>query len=325
MIAIIIPTFNEKENIFKLCKKLLKLNSKLNIFVIDDTKKYNLYNEFKKYKKIKYINRINQKGRGSAVLQGLKLALKNNKIKIFVEMDADFSHRPQELNRNLNFFLKNRLDLLISSRYLKNSKIYNWSILRRIFSYLANILAEILLNVGASDYTNGYRIYSKKSAKLITKKCGNIGDGFIVLSEILLHIKLNRLKIDETKSIFINRKRGESSVNLKLIFHCFTGSKKLLEFCIENNYYISLSGIVTFKNASSLREIIVNASLDHLLIETDSPFLAPVPMRGKSNEPSFVKFTGEFLAEFYSMSKENFFDLTNNNFYKLFSRAKRAN
>ena len=113
--------------------------------------------------------------------------------------------------------------------------------------------------------------------------------------------------------------------NLKLVFHCFTGSKKLLEFCIENNYYISLSGIVTFKNAVSLREIIVNASLDHLLIETDSPFLAPVPMRGKSNEPSFVKFTGEFLADFFSMSNENFFELTNNNFYKLFSRAKRDN
>ena len=113
--------------------------------------------------------------------------------------------------------------------------------------------------------------------------------------------------------------------NLKIVFHCFTGSKKLLEFCIENKYYISLSGIVTFKNANSLREIILNASLDHLLIETDSPFLAPVPMRGKSNEPSFVKYTGEFLAKFYSMSKENFFELTDNNFYKLFSRAKRDN
>ena len=111
--------------------------------------------------------------------------------------------------------------------------------------------------------------------------------------------------------------------NLKIVFHCFTGSKKLLEFCIENNYYISLSGIVTFKNANLLRKIIFNASLDHLLIETDSPFLAPVPMRGKFNEPSFVKYTGEFLAEFYSMTKENFFELTDNNFYKLFSRAKR--
>ena len=113
--------------------------------------------------------------------------------------------------------------------------------------------------------------------------------------------------------------------NLKIVFHCFTGSKKLLKFCIENKYYISLSGIVTFKNANSLRDIILNASLDHLLIETDSPFLAPVPMRGKSNEPSFVKYTGEFLAKFYSMTKENFFELTDNNFYKLFSRAKRDN
>jgi len=113
--------------------------------------------------------------------------------------------------------------------------------------------------------------------------------------------------------------------NLKIVFHCFTGSKKLLEFCIENQYYISLSGIVTFKNANSLREIIRNASLDHLLIETDSPYLAPAPMRGKINQPSYVKYTAEFLAEFYSMTKECFFELTDNNFYKLFSKVKRDN
>ena len=113
--------------------------------------------------------------------------------------------------------------------------------------------------------------------------------------------------------------------NLKIVFHCFTGSKQLLEYCIENQFYISLSGIVTFKNANSLREIIRNVSLDHLLIETDSPYLAPVPMRGKSNEPSYVRYTGEYLADFYSMSKNSFFELTDNNFYKLFSRAKRDN
>ena len=113
--------------------------------------------------------------------------------------------------------------------------------------------------------------------------------------------------------------------NLKIVFHCFTGSKQLLEYCIENQYYISLSGIVTFNNANTLREIIRNVSLDHLLLETDSPYLAPVPMRGKSNEPSYVKYTGEYLAEFYSMTKDSFFELTDNNFYKLFSRAKRDN
>jgi len=111
--------------------------------------------------------------------------------------------------------------------------------------------------------------------------------------------------------------------NLKIVFHCFTGSNTLLQFCDENKYYISLSGIVTFKSANILRETIKNASLDHLLIETDSPFLAPTPMRGKTNEPSFVKYTADYLADFYSMQKEEFYKLTDNNFYKLFSRAKQ--
>ena len=90
-------------------------------------------------------------------------------------------------------------------------------------SILSNALARILLNVGVSDYTNGYRIYSKKSVSLITKKCGKIGDGFIVLSEILLLIKLNKLKIGEVPTIFVNRKRGESSVNFKLIIQSLFG------------------------------------------------------------------------------------------------------
>ena len=113
------------------------------------------------------------------------------------------------------------------------------------------------------------------------------------------------------------------SDNLKIVFHCFTGSKELLQFCDENKYYISLSGIITFKNANVLRETIKNTSLDFLLIETDSPFLAPTPMRGKDNEPSFVKFTADYLADFYSLQKEDFYKLTDNNFYKLFSRAKQ--
>jgi len=95
-----------------------------------------------------------------------------------------------------------------------------------------------------------------------------------------------------------------------------------LHFCIENKYYISLSGIVTFKNANILRETIKNAPLDLLLVETDSPFLAPTPMRGKDNEPSYVKFTADYLANFYSIQQEDFYKLTDNNFYKLFSRAK---
>ena len=108
---------------------------------------------------------------------------------------------------------------------------------QRCVSSVFNFLARILLNVGVSDYTNGFRIYSSNSVKLITKKCGNIGDGFIVLSEILLQIKLNNLKIDETSSIFVNRKRGESSVNFLLIVQSLIGVIKL--YLIKNKILIN--------------------------------------------------------------------------------------
>tara|TARA_B100000214_G_scaffold374384_1_gene356964 strand:+ start:2130 stop:2843 length:714 start_codon:yes stop_codon:yes gene_type:complete len=226
-IVVIIPAYNEDENIVRLSKKILKYIPQALIYIIDDTKETTVEKFFKKNSKVKYILRKGKRGRGSAVLYGLKKSKKNKKCKIFIEMDADFSHNPNEIKKNLNFFKKNNLDLLISSRYLKESKIFNWSFSRRIFSFLANFLAKILLNVGVSDYTNGFRIYSRKSVELITKKCGNIGDGFIVLSEILLIIKIFNLKIDEVPSIFVNRKRGESSVNFKLIIQSFMGLIKL--------------------------------------------------------------------------------------------------
>ena len=149
-------------------------------------------------------------------------------------MDADFSHNPAELKEKINFFIKKDLDLLIASRYLKKSKIINWSIQRLVFSKLSNLLASFLLNVGVTDYANGYRLYSRRSVELIIKKCGKIGDGFIVLSEILLTIKLKKFKINELPTIFVNRKRGESSVNLKLVLQSLIGIIKLYFIKIAN-------------------------------------------------------------------------------------------
>ena len=185
-------------------------------------------------KNIKYIHRKNSKGRGSAVLFGFKKGLKKKAKQIFVEMDADFSHNPTELKKNIKLFIDNKSDLLIASRYLPKSKIFNWSFSRRIFSKLSNILAKIILKINVTDYTNGFRIYSKEATTLIVKKCGKIGDGFIVLSEILLILNINKFKIDEVSSVFVNRVRGESSVNLKLIVQSFLGLIKL--FFIKRNY-----------------------------------------------------------------------------------------
>ena len=83
------------------------------------------------------------------------------------------------------------------------------------------------MNVGITDHTNGFRIYSRRSAELIVKKCGKIGDGFIILSEILLTIKSKNFIIGETPTIFLNRKRGKSSVNTKLIIQSLIGLIKL--------------------------------------------------------------------------------------------------
>ena len=236
-INIVIPTFNEDENIISLLDNIKKNIPLAYITIVDDSKNNNIREILKKNninKNIRYIHRINCRGRGSAVLYGFKKLLKKKNKQIFIEMDADFSHKPSELKKNIKLFKKKKCDLLIASRYLPKSKILNWSLSRRIFSKLSNVLAKTILKIDVKYYTNGFRIYSKEATLLITNKCGKIGDGFIVLSEILLVLNINKLKIHEVSTVFINRKRGESSVNLKLIFQSFFGLIKL--FLIKKNY-----------------------------------------------------------------------------------------
>ena len=226
-VGIIIPTYYEEKNIKRLIQKINKQLNHVIIFIVDDTPKADIKSICNEFKNTRYFHRKNKRGRGSAVIFGIKKALKNNNIKLIIEMDSDFSHNPTELNKKINYFYKNKLDLLIASRYLKKSKIINWSISRRIFSVLSNILARLLLKIDLSDFTNGFRFYSIRSAKKIVKNCGNIGDGFIILSEIIVIINNNNFKIKELPTIFINRSRGESSVNLKLILQSFYGLIKL--------------------------------------------------------------------------------------------------
>ena len=226
-IGLVIPAYEEEENISKLIQEI-KRHIKAKIIIVDDSENNLTKKIFKKRKKdVFYFKRKNKLGRGSAVLFGLRKLLKLRKISIFIELDADHSHRPSEINRNLKYFKKNSLDLLISSRYLKESKIKNWPISRLFFSYISNKLARFLLGVGVTDYTNGFRIYSRRSAESIVKDCGRIGDGFIILSEILLNISKKKYKIGEINSIFINRIRGQSSVTLKLIIESFFGLIRL--------------------------------------------------------------------------------------------------
>ena len=100
--------------------------------------------------------------------------------------------------------------------------------------------------------------------------------------------------------------------------HCFTGSKEFSEKLLSLNSYFSASGIITFKNSIDLQETFKLIPFENILIETDSPFLAPVPNRGKKNEPSFINFTATKLAEIKNISKKELIEITTNNFNKLF-------
>ena len=105
---------------------------------------------------------------------------------------------------------------------------------------------------------------------------------------------------------------------LKILMHCFTGTQVFAEKLLEFNSYFSASGIITFKNSTDLQKTFKSLPLEKILIETDSPFLAPVPNRGKKNEPSFIDFTATKLAEIKEIDKSKLIKVTTDNFNNLF-------
>lgn len=107
------------------------------------------------------------------------------------------------------------------------------------------------------------------------------------------------------------------------VLHCFSGSPKLAEAGLRMGLYVSASGIITFKNAESLRDIFREVPLDRLLVETDAPYLAPIPHRGKRNEPSYVVYTAALLAMLKGVSPEALAAATSDNFFRLFNKVPR--
>ena len=116
--------------------------------------------------------------------------------------------------------------------------------------------------------------------------------------------------------------RSESkNSNLKVLMHCFTGTKDFAKRLVDLNFSISVSGIITFKKADELAVTISSIPIENLLVETDSPYLAPMPHRGKDNEPSYIIHTVKKLSEIKKLSNETIMFNTTNNFKKLFNLA----
>jgi TatD DNase family protein len=107
------------------------------------------------------------------------------------------------------------------------------------------------------------------------------------------------------------------------LIHCFTGTRKLAEAAVDLGFYISASGIMTLKKSDALRAVLGDVPLERLLVETDAPYLAPVPMRGKRNEPAFVAHTASALAALKGVSLDELANATTDNFFRLFAKAVR--
>jgi TatD DNase family protein len=116
--------------------------------------------------------------------------------------------------------------------------------------------------------------------------------------------------------------REEGAAQVGGVMHCFTETQQVADAALEMNFYISFSGIVTFKSAKDLKEVAKQVPLDRMLIETDSPYLAPMPYRGKMNQPGYVKHVAEHIAELRGITVEEVAEATTRNFFALFKSAR---
>ncbi|MCC2624745.1 MAG: TatD family deoxyribonuclease [Burkholderiales bacterium] len=146
----------------------------------------------------------------------------------------------------------------------------------------------------------------------------------------ILHIEVARISqlpliihtresIDDTLAIMKEHKAVEAGA----VMHCFTENLDNAKRCLDMGFYISISGIVTFKNAHIVQEVAKYVPRDRLLVETDAPFLAPTPFRGKTNHPANTLYTAQFIADLRGVSLESLANDTTNNFFTLFHKAQK--
>ena len=222
-ILIIIPTYNEDKNVVNLINKIKSKYNKYKIIVVDDSSNYSTKKLIRNinFNNLEYFKREKKLGRGNAIRFGFDYAIRNFYQYVF-EMDGDLSHNPDEIENLLKEIINKKSDLVIGSRYLSESKIFGWPLKRRVFSFLANLLARFLFSFNIKDYTNGFRVYNIKAINELMKHPIK-NHGFIYLTETLVILQKKNFIISEYPTIFKNRKVGRSSLNLVEILKSISG------------------------------------------------------------------------------------------------------
>jgi TatD DNase family protein len=169
---------------------------------------------------------------------------------------------------------------------------------------------EKIIGVGETGLDFFYNHSNKK--RQIDSFRDHIEASIALKKPIIIHSRNAEKETFDILNEYKNRK-------LKILMHCFTGSFSFSKKLLDLGAFFSASGIITFKNSTDLQNTFKTIPLDRLLIETDSPFLAPIPMRGKKNEPSFIKYTVEQLSMIKEKEVDHMINLTTKNFNNLFN------
>ena len=227
---VIIPTYNEKENIENILLSILSIKPEFHVLIVDDGSPdgtalivYNLQQEFKE--RLHIIERPSKLGLGTAYITGFKWALKN-KYEFIFEMDADFSHNPNDLLRLLKACTEDGFDLSIGSRYIKGGKVENWPKTRWLMSYFASIYVRIILFINIKDTTAGFKCYRRAVLEKIN--LDNIRFmGYAFQIEMKYSAYKLGFKLIEVPITFKDRQLGESKMNMSIFKEAFWGVLKL--------------------------------------------------------------------------------------------------
>lgn len=223
---VIIPTYNEIENIAKITGAVLDIEGRYDILVIDDGSPDGTGEEVKRLQSIyperlHLIERSGKLGLGTAYVTGFKWALEHAYDYIF-EMDADFSHNPEDLPRLLRPVAEGRADMSVGSRYCDGINVVNWPISRILISYCASIYVRTVLGFRIYDSTAGFVCYSRKVLETIDLDAVKMkGYGFQI--ELKYTARKLGFRIEEVPVVFVNRKEGTSKMSGSIFGEAFWG------------------------------------------------------------------------------------------------------
>lgn len=214
---VIIPTYNEKDNIEKIVSKTLKQDDIIEILVVDDGSPDGTGNIVKSIQennpKVHLLERKKKMGLGSAYVAGFKYAIKNQ-FDYIIEMDADFSHNPKEIPNMLKEIQNN--DLIIGSRYIVGINVINWSLKRLLLSYFASIYVRVITGMKVNDPTGGFKCFRREVLENIDLD-KIISDGYSFQIEMNFRTWCKNYRIKEIPIVFTDRQNGTSKMSKKIV------------------------------------------------------------------------------------------------------------